>query len=52
MNSELKAPGTKRSKLKHDELLSRFPFKFDLRHYTAAPAQPNMRRKNSSRGRR
>ena len=27
----LKAPGTKRLRLKHDELLSRFAFKFKLR---------------------
>jgi len=30
----LKAPGTKRLKLKSDELLSKFTFKFNLRHYT------------------
>jgi len=31
---KLKAPGTKRLKLKYDKLLSRFAFKFKLRHYT------------------
>ena len=30
----LKAPGTKRLKLKHDELLSNFAFKFTLRRFT------------------
>jgi len=30
----LKAPGTKRLKLKHDEPLSNFAFKFNLRRYT------------------
>ena len=30
----LKALGTKPLKLKYDELLSRFAFKFNLRHYT------------------
>jgi hypothetical protein len=30
----LKAPGTERLKLKHEELLSNFGFKFNLRRYT------------------
>jgi hypothetical protein len=30
----LKPPGTKRLKLKYDELLSKFAYKFDLRRYT------------------
>ena len=30
----LKAPGSKRLKLKYDELLSSFGFNFNLRHYT------------------
>jgi hypothetical protein len=30
----LKPPGTKRLKLKYDELLSKFAHKFDLRRYT------------------
>ena len=34
MKSKLKAPGTKRLKLKYDNLLSRFAFNFNLRHYT------------------
>jgi len=33
----LKAPATKRLKLKHDRLLSSFAFNFDLRHYISAP---------------
>jgi len=32
----LKAPGTKRLKLKYDEVLSRFAFKFNLRRYIKA----------------
>ena len=35
----LKAPGTKRLKLKYDELLSSFAFKFNLRRYTLAETQ-------------
>jgi len=31
VKSTLKAPGTQRLKLKHDETLSNFAFKFDLR---------------------
>jgi hypothetical protein len=34
MISKLKAPGTKRLKLKYDELLSKVAFKFNLRRYT------------------
>jgi hypothetical protein len=34
MNPTLKAPGTKRLKLKYDELVSNFAFKFNLRRYT------------------
>jgi len=34
MESTLKAPGTKRLKLKYDNLLSSFAFKFNLRRYT------------------
>jgi hypothetical protein len=33
-----KAPGTKRLKLKYEELLSNFGFKFSLRRYTLAGA--------------
>ena len=33
-----KAPGTRRLKLKHDELLSSFGFRFNLRHYSKALA--------------
>jgi len=33
MKSKLKAPGTKRLKLKYDNLLSSFAFKFNLRLY-------------------
>jgi hypothetical protein len=36
MRSKLKAPGTKRLKLKHDEPLSGSAFKFNLRRYTKA----------------
>ena len=32
----LKAPGTKRLKLKHDKVLSSFAFKFNLRRYNPA----------------
>jgi len=32
----LKAPGTKRLKLKYDELLSNFAFDFNLRRYNEA----------------
>ena len=32
----LKASGTKRLKLQYDELVSSFPFKFNLRRYTMA----------------
>jgi len=34
IKSKLKAPGIKRLKLKYDELLSNFAFKFNLRRYT------------------
>ena len=33
MKSMLKAPEAKRLKLKYDKLLSKFAFKFNLRHY-------------------
>ena len=33
----LKAPGTKRLKLKHDILLSSFSFNFNVRRYTEEP---------------
>jgi len=33
MKAVLKAPGTERLKLKYDELLSSFAFKFNLRRY-------------------
>jgi hypothetical protein len=33
MKCKLKAPGTERLKLKHDNLLSKFAFKFNLRRY-------------------
>ena len=36
MKSKLKAPGTKRSKLKFDHLLSSFAFNFNLRRYSQA----------------
>jgi hypothetical protein len=36
----LKAPGTKRLKLKHDEPLSRFAFKFNLRRFNSARTRP------------
>jgi hypothetical protein len=34
MQPTLKAPGTKSLRLKHDELLSSFAFKFSLRRYS------------------
>jgi len=34
MKPMLKAPGTKRLKLKYDELLPSFAIKFNLRRYT------------------
>jgi hypothetical protein len=37
----LKAPGTKRLKLKYDEPLLSFGFKFKLRRYTTDPASPS-----------
>ena len=37
MKPVLKAPGTKRLKLKCDESLSNFAFKFNLRRYNAGP---------------
>ena len=36
----LKAPGTQRLKLKYDNPLSSFAFKFNLRRYTQAPEHP------------
>jgi len=36
MKPKLKAPGTKRLKLKYDNLFSRVAFKINLRRYTAA----------------
>ena len=33
IKSKLKPPGIERLKLKHDNLLSRFAFKFDFRRY-------------------
>jgi len=33
----LKAPGSKRLKLEHENLLSNFGFKFNLRRYSVAP---------------
>jgi len=36
IKSPLKAPGTKRLKLEHDNLLSKFAFKFNLRRFTEA----------------
>ena len=33
MKPKLKPPGTRRLKLKHEELLSNFGFKFNLRSY-------------------
>jgi len=34
LNPVLKVPGAKRLKLKYNEVVSTFAFKFDLRHYT------------------
>jgi len=36
---QLKAPGTKRLKLKHDGPLSNFAFKFNLRRYSKVDEQ-------------
>ena len=36
LKSKLKATGAERLKLKHDDLLSRFAFKFNLRRYNMA----------------
>ena len=36
IKTKLKLPGTKRLKLKYDELLSTFAFKLNLRRYTWA----------------
>ena len=38
INPTLKLPGTKRLKVKYDELLSNFGFKFNLRRYNLATA--------------
>jgi hypothetical protein len=38
MKPELKAPGIKRSKLKHDDSLLNFAFKFNLSRYIEAHA--------------
>ena len=38
----LKAPGTKRLKLKYDKLLSSFAFNFNLRHYTLGQTRLNV----------
>ena len=40
IRSKLNPPGTKRLKLKHDELPSNFGFKFNLRRYTVADGGP------------
>jgi len=40
----LKPPGTKRLKLKCDELLTNFAFKFNLRRFTEAAAARMVRR--------
>ena len=40
MKPKLKLPGTKRLKLKCDEQLSKFAFKFKLRRYIKVPRRP------------
>ena len=40
IKATLKAPGSKRLKLKHDNLLSHFAFRFNLRRYTKAKSHP------------
>ena len=40
IKTTLKAPGTERLKLKYEELLSNFGFKFNLRRYTKDKAEP------------
>ena len=42
MKSKLKAPGTKCLKLKYDNLLSSFAFKFNLRHYIVEAEGPGL----------
>jgi len=37
IKSKSKSPGTKRLKLKHDNLVSSFAFNFNLGHYTLGP---------------
>jgi len=44
MKPMLKPPGAKRLKLKYDELLSDFAFKFNLRRYTTEMMSPDERR--------
>jgi hypothetical protein len=39
IKSKLKAPGTKRLKLEHDNLLSTFPFNIDLRRYSTGASR-------------
>ena len=46
----LKAPGPKRSKLQYDELLSSFPFRFNLRRYTSEAATAYTMPTSSSSG--
>jgi hypothetical protein len=41
MNPTLKAPGSKRLKLKYNKLLSSFAFKFNLHRYTKVATQFN-----------
>jgi len=38
----LKAPGSKRVKVKHDEPVSKFAFKFNLRRYTMADVKQEL----------
>jgi hypothetical protein len=40
MKPKSKPPGTKRLKLKHDEPLSNFAFKFDMRRYSVGAPPP------------
>jgi len=39
IKSKLKAPGSKRLKLKYDGLFSNFAFRFKLRRYTLGPGE-------------
>jgi hypothetical protein len=51
MDPVFKAPGTKRLKLKYNELLSKFAFKFNLRRYLetgVVPLEPRKKHRSQA----